>query len=71
MHKREEVTGCLRQMHNDEYRNRNFSPNMRWAGRLARPSYIHNKLSHKTHIWYKLEDVVTDGMIMLELHRDK
>ena len=44
---------------------------MRWAGRLARPSYIHKRLSHKTRIWYKLEDVVTDRMIMLELHRDK
>ena len=41
---------------------------MRWAGRLARPSYSHKKLSHKNSIWYKLEDVVTDGMIMLEAH---
>jgi len=71
VNKREEVTGCLRHLRNDEYHNRNFSPNMRWAGRLARPCYIHKTLSHKTLIWNKLEDGDTDGMIMLELHRDK
>jgi hypothetical protein len=75
--KREEVTGGLRQLHNEELRNLYSSPNinrviksrtMRWAGYVERMEAmrIHTEFwSEYLKKWDRLGDLVVGGRITL------